>query len=150
GSQPDPGGDGRRRGDEQLRMVRGTRATQVVFGKPDPVVSRRFGLPCGFQTVGERVLLGGAGRDRAQVDDGQLHVVNSSRSVLWRRSYVRGKAVVGGRHARRPCPAHRVSCPSTTSSPAAGRRTAVTVVASWRVTYQVPPWSQGPEVIVSW
>lgn len=78
GSQADPGGDHRGGGDEQLGVVRGTGAGQVVLGEPHAVEPGGLGVARSLQGVGQGVGLGGPRGHGPEVDDGQLHVGGSS------------------------------------------------------------------------
>src|SRR5699024_3983022 len=75
GAGSDPRGTHRCGSDEELRVVRGTRAAQVMLGEPDPVEPEALGMLNAFQRLGERILLGSAGRNRPEFDDRQLQWV---------------------------------------------------------------------------
>src|SRR5699024_5986587 len=51
GTESDPRGAHRCGSDEELRVVRGTRAAQVVLGEPDPVEPEALGMLNAFQRL---------------------------------------------------------------------------------------------------
>src|SRR5699024_10798444 len=75
GTESDPRGAHRCGSDEELRVVRGTLAAQVVLGEPDPVEPEALGMLNAFQRLGERILLGAARRNGSEFDDRQLQWV---------------------------------------------------------------------------
>jgi len=95
GADPDGRGEGGDGGDEQLGVVGGARAGEVVFGEPRAVVAESLGVAGGGDGVGQRVRLGGTGCDRGQVDDGQSHGRSSWSVVLGAAGMVCGAVVCG-------------------------------------------------------